>query len=463
MALTGLIFLAGYVSGLGLALFRHPLFGLYTYVAVFYLHPPSRWWGEFLPDLRWSLIAAAVTLISMWRLKPAPNAVSWIRTTPGVILLAFTAWLWLQNFWALDSFEHLEASILFTKYVVLYFLMFRLLDTAEKTTWFLLVHIAGCFYLGWLGFSSDVSGRLEGVGGPGIDEANALSMHLATAVVAGAMIILTVRGWRQIACILAMPFVLNAMVLSGSRGSFVAVVVGGLALVLLKPRAHRKLFYSFAALGVVLFLMLSPDTFWERVRTITAPVEKTAEVDNSTESRIELFKAQLKMAARYPHGTGHRGTAVLSSQYLDTRYLTTESGPVEIYGARSSHNTFMSVWVEQGIPGVILVLALGAWILRSIGKLRRHNADASNTATAMQGAAAVAGLAVVIIAGLFTDYLKAEVQVWLLAVLATIIYIRMPQEAAAATPVATASRLRGWAAEFAARRAPGNNANASID
>ena len=52
--MTAIIFLLLFAGGLGLCLFRHPIYGLYTYVAVFYLHPPSRWWAAALPDLRWS-------------------------------------------------------------------------------------------------------------------------------------------------------------------------------------------------------------------------------------------------------------------------------------------------------------------------------------------------------------------------------------------------------------------------
>ena len=59
MSLTGLAFLLAFAAGIGLAVMRHPLFGLYTYIAVFYLHPPSRWWGETLPDLRWSLLGGS--------------------------------------------------------------------------------------------------------------------------------------------------------------------------------------------------------------------------------------------------------------------------------------------------------------------------------------------------------------------------------------------------------------------
>ena len=65
MTLTGLVFMVGFMVLLLLALARDPIFGLFAYIAEFYLHPVSRWWGHFLPDLRWSMLAAIVTLFAI--------------------------------------------------------------------------------------------------------------------------------------------------------------------------------------------------------------------------------------------------------------------------------------------------------------------------------------------------------------------------------------------------------------
>jgi len=73
MSLTGLAVLLAYLGGLGLALFRHPRYGVYTYLAVYYLDPPSRWWSAFLPDMRWSLVAGVVALLATLRAPVPPN------------------------------------------------------------------------------------------------------------------------------------------------------------------------------------------------------------------------------------------------------------------------------------------------------------------------------------------------------------------------------------------------------
>lgn len=444
MSATTLLFLLAMTCGLGLALFRHPIYGLYTYLAIFYLDPPSRWWSQGLPEMRWSLLVAGITLLSTFRLKTPPGVRPWFKTTPGIVLILFTAWLWIQSLWALDPFSQREASVLFTKYLFLFFLVYRIIDTREKMTWFLLAHVAGCFYLGWLAWGADVEGRLENVGGPGINEANTLSMHLATAVVAGAMMILVLRGWRQYACIIAMPLILNAIVLAGSRSAFLAIIASGLVLLYMKPHASKKLFYGFAALGLVLFLMLAHEVFWSRMDTI-AVANNEAQRDSSANTRVVLFQAQMRMAGEYPLGTGSKGTAVLSPLFLDKKYLSV--------GARASHNTFMTVWVEQGIPGVILFLTMLVWAIRSARTLRRKVSATGPPETAMHAAAVCAALTIVLVAGIFVDYLQAEVQVWMLALLASLTYVRLPaesaqpaQQAASVPPVPAPWRARSVAA-----------------
>lgn len=437
MGLTPILFFLAFGTGLMLALFRHPRFGLYTYLAVFYLDPHSRWWGASLPDLRWSLFAGIVTMIGVARLGASKSQGSWSSTTPGRLLLVFTVWMWIQNMWALAHPEHLEASILFTKYVVLYYLMFRLLDTPTEVRNVLLVHVLGCAYLGWLAVIAPAGGRLEGVGGPGIDEANALGMFAGTGVMTAAMLMLGKNGWPRWISILSAPLIVNMVVQSQSRGAMLGVVAGGLVIFYLRPRAYRWQFYTFAAIGALLLGYIAQDVFWERMSTMRASVDQSQELDSSAESRVVLAKAQLQMARRYPLGAGHRGTAELSTRYLDEKWLT--GGAPGSIGARSSHSTLMSALVEQGIPGIVIFAVLFFWLARMIRALKRAAAKIDPKAEVqpvMYGVAAAASLVVVFVAGVFTDYIKTEVQIWMLAVLAVTVLVHLaPSEAAASSPV----------------------------
>jgi hypothetical protein len=438
MSLTGLVFLLAYLSGLGLGLVYHPRYALYAYLAVFYLHPPSRWWGAFLPDLRWSLLAGIVAFLATLRLPPSKSPVKWTGTTPARLLIVFTAWMWIQNLWALAAPEHLEASILFTKYLLLFYIIYRVLDSLEEVRDVMLLHVMGCLYLGWLAYLAPSVGRLEGVGGPGIDEANALGMFASTGAICASMLILTERSWRRWLCVLAMPFILNTLVQSESRGSMLGLIAAGLVLYYLRPRGYRMQFYAYAAVGAGLFGYLAQDVFWDRMNTMRASIDDQTELDGSAENRVVLAKAQLQMFKAYPLGAGHRGTAELSPKYLEQKWLS--ASPTGAPAARSSHSTLMSALVEQGVPGIGIFSALMIWLARAISSLKKCTRPDSTVdgRIVLYGASAAASLTLVFVAGVFTDYIKTEVQIWMFAILSliTMIYIPAAQGITKAPPAA---------------------------
>jgi O-antigen ligase len=416
MTTTGIVFLLAFAGGAGLAFIRDPIFGLYTYVAVFYLHPPSRWWGESLPDLRWSFLAAGMTLAAtLVTARPQSGRHIWLALPPAKIMIAFTVWFWIESFWALNGEVHNASAILLTKYIVVFYLVYRLLDTPSKVTGFLLMHLAGCLYLGLLAWDAGApGGRLDGVGGPGIDDSNTLGMQMATAVVVGAALALHLRGWRLALCVLAIAFALNAIVLTASRGAFLSLLAGGAMVAYLKPSAHKRSFYAFAVLGALSLAYVATDQFWDRMATTqVAAVGKAEEIDTSAYSRIAMIKAQIQMAREYPFGTGHRGSETLSTQFLDKRYMSEQ-------GERSSHNVFMTVLVEEGIPGILLSFALVGWTALTLRRLARLPNSPGQALRATQTAAIGGALAAVMMGGMFADFAQCEVQIWMLAALASL-------------------------------------------
>jgi hypothetical protein len=431
--LSLLIFVAAYFGGLAMALARAPIWGLYAYLLAFYVHPPSRWWGSSIPDLRWSLLAAGVTLVAMLiHRNKQDERPSWLANPMIVLFIVYVALMWAQTPLAADPETHRVGLEFMTKYIVVIFLIYRLCDTEDKVKGVLLAHVAGCFYLGWIAFGTDAGGRLDGVGGPGINNANSLGMQLGTGLVAGAMLILVYRGWERWVCVVMMPFIVNGIILTQTRGAFLGVLVAGLVIWALRPRVNTKLFYSLAVLGVVSFLWLAQDFFWQRMASVTAAVEHSEDIDSSAESRIYIIKAQWQMALDYPLGSGFRGTAALSPRYIEERWLTSATGDVSVDGARSSHNTFMTALVEQGFLGAALYLALWLFIARELIKLRLTRGLSLPLATF--STAIGAALTVVFVAGMVTDYLNAEVQYWLLALLASVAQLAAVQRRKLASP-----------------------------
>jgi O-antigen ligase len=369
------------------------------------------------------MLAGVITIIAiLMRNPPRVAAPAWFRTTPAIIMMIFAAWFWIGYSWALDKEQHFPVAVMVTKYLLVFFMVYRLIDTPAKAMQFLAAHLAGCFYLGYVGYTTHTGGRLDGVGGPGIDDASTLGMHVSTGVIAGAILALGLKNLRLLACIIAIGISLNVVFLAASRGAVLGLAAGAVVLTLLYPRVYKQRFKIYAILGCVLIGILASQQFLARMETIGAVTsDNPNSMDGSARSRIVMAQAQLKMAKLYPFGAGHRGSEFLSPKFLDPQYLS-------VGGARSSHNSFLTVWVEQGIPGVVLFFCMVAWVLTQFINARIHGSSLvrrsliDKEAINKQACIAVAcsSLAVVITAGMFADFSKCEVQIWMFALLASL-------------------------------------------
>jgi hypothetical protein len=405
-----------------LAFVRHPIYGLYFYLAATYVFPPSRWWGHFFGETRWSLIAAGVTVVAVLlhrgKLRPKPV---WLASVPAMVFAMYAAWMWVQSPWALTLETHLNGSLQYVKYLVAFWFVYRIVDTKERVRDVLLAHLLGCALLGIYAYATGRAGdRLDGVGGPGMNEANTLGMYFATGAIVGLGLLITQGGWRRWLSLGCIVIILEGLILTNTRGAFLGLVAGGLVLTILKAKVHRRLFWLLAVVGLFGVASIIDQKFIDRMWTIQDVTSESEEADSSVRGRVVLLQAQLQMFLDHPMGTGHRGTDALSARYLDARWLTGRRSGEE--GARSSHNTFMTALVEQGIPGAALFVWLTLWTLLALLRLRGlevQNGDPNlMTLTGAIGGA----LAAIFVAGNATDFLLAEVQFWLFATLVSILH-----------------------------------------
>ncbi len=427
MSLTGLAFLAGFAIGIAMCFVRYPVWGLYTYVAVYYLDAPSRWWGADLPDLRWSLLSAGATLLATW-IYTKPQRQGWLNQGPFWIFIIYAAWMWLQSIWALTGTDHDYGLSIFSKYIIVLYLVYTLVDTKERALSFLFVHVVGCFYLGLLAYGAYDGGRLDGVGGPGIDDSNSLGMQMGTAALCAAGLYLAFSDWRKWVAGVSLPFILNTVIMTGSRGAFVSLLAGGVAMYVFQPPKQMAKIIPYALAGIALFGYLASGYFWERVATINDAVQEQQEVDHSVATRLELLNKQWEMAKAHPLGAGHKGTTFLSYQYMSEEYMSTEGG-------RSSHNTLMSSLVDQGFPGLALWLILILLLIKRSLSLRRQFVQNSDVQFGWITASLFGALAVYWTAGMFAPLLKAEIYIWLTAVICAMSQLTASEEGAAQSPL----------------------------
>lgn len=414
------------VASAVLAFARHPVWGLMFYLGTFYVHPPSRWWSYMLPDPRWALLSALVTVaaVALHRGRLRDDRPVWLANAPALLLAAYLGWMVVQIPWAMDLESHIEGAVKLFKYLIAFWFVYRLMDCKPSIRALMYAHSIGCALLGLfaLGAPRD-AGRLEGVGGPGIDDANTLGMFLATGAIVCLGLMLIEKGWRRWACLLLLAFIGNGFVLANSRGAFLGLAVGGMVVMLCKSRLHRKAFWGIALVGLIGFGFAVDKLFVERMFTIGDVAEETEEADMSARSRVVIYEAQLRMWVDHPLGAGYRGTVVLSPSYLERKWLTTDAPGDEASAGRASHNTFMTTLVEQGLPGALIFVSLVTWLFTRMLTIRRLGRLGADPELITAASAICGGLVVVIVAGIAADYLMAEVQIWLFAALVSVLQL----------------------------------------
>src|SRR4029077_19193135 len=117
------------------------------------------------------------------------------------------------------------------------------------------------------------------------------------------------RGVKRWILLIIIPFILNAIILTATRGAFIAMIASGLAAFFLARRPYRFRVYAISALAVLLLFRLGNDLFWERMGTLEVTQEQ--QMEKSAQSRLVIARANWAMALAYVFGVGHRGNEIL--------------------------------------------------------------------------------------------------------------------------------------------------------
>jgi putative inorganic carbon (HCO3(-)) transporter len=459
---SGYLFVLGFVVGCVLAVRRHPIWGTATYVAVLFLSPQMRWWGEgWIGQQRWSYYSAIITALALVLGKKYKRpAVSLTRHGAFWLLVLATLWLGLQSFWALDAAEHSELLSYYVKFVISMALIYYSVDSEDSLRVLMWTYVSGCFYFGIIAFTTYTGGRFEGFGGSGINEANAGALTMVTGIFMAGSLFLA-GNWRSKTIAFVMiPFIVDGLITTISRSGFLALAVGGLIYNWFTPGKLGKQVRVLSVLAVTMFVMLTGPSYWSRMQSLQHVGEDVQGMDTG-EDRIAVVKAQWRMFKDHPLGCGATCTAVLSAQYIDTRFLAASEGN-GIERRRASHNTYMTMLVEHGLPGFVLFLAMALWVYAGLRRVKRAlKNDTSFLAMAFPAIAAV--LTGQWVADLFVSYDKFELRIWFVALLMAMIKLvdqrklavetkPAPGAASAAVPRALPGALRA-----AAPREPGDS------
>jgi O-antigen ligase len=363
MSVTAIGYLIFFFYGLFKTITDKPIWGIYVYFFTFYLHAPSSWWGRSLPDLRWSFIAAIVTLLALFAKREKHALVFWKYASNKLIFL-FTLFVIFQSVLVNNVSVHMEYVFLIIKFTVLIFILqnsIKSLDDLRGVVW---INLLGSSYLAYVGITQFSGGRLEGLSTAGMSSANQLAQLFGAVLI---FLSYTLLGKFDKRSLVKMPFIcaiLYALFLTESRGALLGLAVVGALAMFFVPKNTKKMFFTFALLALVAGSILMGPQLIERFRSTQA--NEFGEIqDKSARSRFTIIESQWKMVKQSPiTGHGNRGTLLLSPYYIPKEYLTAE-------GVRSSHNLVMAMLVDHGFIGASLYFLAVFICMKKIFLVRR--------------------------------------------------------------------------------------------
>lgn len=415
LSITALGYLALYAYGIFKALFDRPIFGLYVYIFAFYLHAPARWWGKSLPDLRWSLLAAVITLAAIF-IRSNDAKKIWLDFIENKFFLMFVLYVFLQGFWAINLNIHKEYMFLAAKFLVLIFIIQNAVRTEDDIKGFVLVNLLGCAYFGYLGMTTHAGGRLEGLGTSGLESANQLGQHISVILVFSCYLLLCNIGKLRYFLIPLVIMALNTVFLTESRGVLVGMAGAGVAAIFMIPPHAKKLFIFYVSLAAIAGSVLIGPQIIERFESMLQGENDDYDTqDRSAESRMVIINAQIEMFSASPLlGYGHRGTLLLSNEYIPQEFHTKNK---DGGSARASHNFLMALLVDHGLIGTVLyLLVIGSCWLRVWRLHRSTNADDDSFLPTLAIGLSLS-LICLMVAGLGSNNKKLEIDIWLYALI----------------------------------------------
>ncbi|MAZ66053.1 MAG: hypothetical protein CMF25_02990 [Kangiellaceae bacterium] len=450
MSLTALAYLAVFFYGLIKAMMGRPLYGVFSYILCLYMYAPGSWWGNSLPDLRWSLLSAIVTMLSIWMAKSKENANltplertqakkdNWFSPIEIKLFLAFVIWVWIQNGWAISGGRHQEFSVMVTKFFILIYMIKNAVKSEKDLYMVIVAHIIGCAYFGYLGLTQHSGGRFESAPTPGMSDGNLLSIHMIPMLIAASYILLSNVGNKKYFLIPFIVLTLNAIFLTQSRGALLGMAAVGVVSLFWVPKPSRKLYRRFAILAVLAVSSLMGPQVVERLSALQADDDGKIQ-EKSAESRLVILKAQVEMAKLDPlTGQGHRGTLFLSPIFIPIEYMT-QSGGKKV---RASHNLTMSYFVDHGIIGATLYFSILIVVFLRGFKIRKWLLTTDSNLSPLYIGCTLS-LFAIFVTSQFSNSMRLEVDVWFIAMLSLLYqWIEKARREKAALPAANSTKER---------------------
>ena len=403
------------------------IWGVGYYLLNFFMQPQYWNWGQSLPGgMRWSLISAWLMLGSVYlngqeaEFREDRN-IKWVSIF--AILMAING-LVVHFVFAPQPAKSWPVYVEMAKFVILYFVMQKAIQSRQDFILFNWFFLLGLFYWGFeariLGNLTMQQGRLENFGGPGCAKSNELANIVVSLLPIFVGLIAFVKWRDKFIAAGAVLLGINLMMLTQSRGGFVGLIVSGMTIPLVASGRARKRALQGVALGILAFVVLAgnPEIMARFMRTFTSDTStREAKRDTtSSESRKFFWNVGLTMIEQTPFGSG--GDAFDSKR---ARRIMQSRGA--LHYNNSVHQGYINEALDWGVQGLIVHLGFvlsGMWCVFKTMRFRKKIGDLP---AAFYGPCLLGGFAAWLVGCLVGDFFYLEWGFWL--VILAVCYTRI--------------------------------------
>ena len=352
-----LLLLAVIYSSLPVIVFR-PFVGLLVYGWLSYMRPQDMaWTTRGMPLAQWVAVALVVGLLL------AIGRERWVTIkTQTVLLFALVGWISLS---VANAVKPEEAQLLYGYYwkTILIAVLTTGMVTDRKRFRILLLLIVAC--LGFLGAKRGLVGLVGGgiryYDGPGgfMSDNNTFALVLNMALPLLVAVVLTEKEkWLKVAAGVTAVLCTITVLFTFSRGGLLTLAVVVPAIIW--RSRHRLAMTGLIALGFAGFLFFTSDQFTKEYVDRATSISDYEE-DASAQGRLSAWKTSWRAFLDYPvFGVGPNNLQVVHRTY--------SPNPDRF---RVSHNVFLQILAECGLPAVLLFTACLGAAFFSLNRLRR--------------------------------------------------------------------------------------------
>ena len=205
------------------------------------------------------------------------------------------------------------------------------------------------------------------------------AMALLQLSMALAIVVAEPKGWVRRAAYVSVPLLALLILLTQSRGVFLALLV----FIVMIIAGQRRRVLVIARLAVIGFVLasLAPKSVWDRFGTLrhATQVQTLDEVDGeegSARQRYEIWRVAVEIIREHPiYGVGLGAYKNNHAQYA----LRSEFNPTA-RGGRDTHSLYLNVLAETGYPGLLLYLGMLVAVLLAAERARRRCKNVLNVA-----------------------------------------------------------------------------------